>query len=115
MPQLKKSPSFKSKIGSENLLDLCFFLLDLMSGIIFKTCRCFFLPLPEAKQKKILDFAEFLFLKYSKEAIGENQGISNQPSEELLALLSERLKQYEENKLAVSWNETKKEILNRYN
>ena len=64
------------------------------------------LPLPEDKQQEILDFAEFIFQKYTDTING------NEPSAELKKMLLSRLKQHRENpELAKNWNDLKEELL----
>lgn len=74
-----------------------------------------FLPLPDDKQKEILDFAEFLSKKYAKEITQEENQINIEPSEELKILLKKRLQQHRDNpKAARKWDDVKKELLQKY-
>lgn len=67
------------------------------------------LPLPDDKQEEILDFAEFIFKKYTE---NRNKYV---PSSELKDLLLLRLKQHRENPgLAKNWSTLKEELLKKY-
>lgn len=82
---------------------------------IFKLADLF-IPLPKEQQKEILDFAEFIFLRYSNKSIQENK--LNQeiiPSDELILLLKERLELHKKNpEKSKNWKELQKELLSKY-
>ncbi len=75
-----------------------------------------FMPLPHEQQKEILDFAEFIFLRYSNSLAKKNKSIEEKiPSEELILLLKERLELHKQNpEKSKNWSELQKELLAKY-